>query len=122
MLFQLVFLQCDRYIEFHAQYGRYFRLRIPKFGRDLAYHTPSCDLYVVGATHEAYRLNLELGRFMTPLQTDAKTINRVLVNPVHHLVLFGTEEGRVEAWDPRSHSKCGTFLDPAFNSITEDTE
>ena len=47
--FQIVFLQCDRYIEFHARYGRYHRLRIPKFGRDMAYHEPSCDLYVVGS-------------------------------------------------------------------------
>jgi hypothetical protein len=42
---QLVFLQCDRYVEFHPPKGRYFRLRIPKFGRDFSYHAPSCDLH-----------------------------------------------------------------------------
>jgi len=120
-ILQMVFLQCDRYIEFHAQYGRYFRLRIPKFGRDLAYHTPSCDLYVVGTTHQAYRLNLELGRFMTPMETSASTINRVVVNPIHQLVLFGTQEGCVEAWDPRSQQRA-SILDAALGSITEDTE
>ena len=60
---QLVFLQCDRFIEFHAQYGRYHRMRIPKFGRDLAYHTPSCDLYVVGASstlHVAFDIFYDL--------------------------------------------------------------
>jgi len=117
----LVFLQSDRYVEFHAQYGRYFRLRIPNFGRDLAYHTPSCDLYLGGATHEIYRLNLELGRFMTPWETDAKGVNRMAVNPVHHLVAFGTEEGRVEAWDPRSGQRAGS-LDCALHAINEDTE
>ena len=45
---KLVLLQADRYIEFHAQYGRYYRLRMPKFGRDLAYHKTSCDLFLVG--------------------------------------------------------------------------
>ena len=46
---QFVCLQNDRYIEFHAQQGRYYRTRIPKYGRDLAYHSPSCDMYFVAA-------------------------------------------------------------------------
>ena len=44
----MVFLQSDRYIEFHAQHGRYYRIRIPKPGRDLAYHSASCEIYLVG--------------------------------------------------------------------------
>ena len=28
---KLVLLQADRYIEFHAQYGRYYRTRMPRF-------------------------------------------------------------------------------------------
>lgn len=56
---KIVFLRADRAIEFHARYGRYFVTRIPKFGRDLAYHYPSCDLLAVGASREIYRLNLE---------------------------------------------------------------
>ncbi|XP_019614187.1 PREDICTED: nucleolar protein 10-like, partial [Branchiostoma belcheri] len=46
---KVVFLHCDRYVEFHAQYGRYYRTRIPKVGRDFSFHSPSCDLYFVGA-------------------------------------------------------------------------
>lgn len=45
---KVVFLQCDRFVELHAQYGRYYRTRIPKFGRDLKYHFQSCNLYIVG--------------------------------------------------------------------------
>ncbi len=37
-----------RYVEIHAQFGRYYRLRIPHFGRDLAYHPQSCDVYFAG--------------------------------------------------------------------------
>ncbi len=44
-----IFLHNDRYIEFHAQYGKYYKIRIPKFGRDLDYHFSSCDTYFVGA-------------------------------------------------------------------------
>lgn len=121
MCFQLVFLQCDRYIEFHAAHGRYYRLRIPKYGRDMQYHYPSCDLFVVGASSEIYRLNLERGQFMAPFESTASAINKCAINPVHHLLVCGTQEGKVEAWDPRSRTLVGT-LDCAFNCLTENKE
>ncbi|XP_071438610.1 nucleolar protein 10 [Hetaerina americana] len=118
---KLVFLHCDRYVEFHAAHGRYCRLRIPKFGRDMAYHDTTCDLYLVGASHEAYRLNLERGQFLAPLQTEASEINVVKTNDYHHLILLGTTEGKVEAWDPRSRSRVG-ILDVALPCIASGTE
>lgn len=106
---KMVFLTCDRHVEFHAQYGRYYRTRIPKFGRDLVYHYPSCDLYLVGASSEVYRLNLEQGRFLNSLQTSAFEINTCDINPVHQLFAAGTAEGHVECWDPRSRSRVGVL-------------
>lgn len=44
----MIFLHCDRTIEFHVAHGRYYRLRVPRFGRDIKYHYPLCDLFVVG--------------------------------------------------------------------------
>lgn len=38
------------------QYGYYYRMRIPKFGRDLAYHYPSCDLYVAASRYTGIRV------------------------------------------------------------------
>ncbi|CAH0557029.1 unnamed protein product [Brassicogethes aeneus] len=118
---KLVFLQCDRYIEFHAAHGRYYRLRIPKFGRDMKYHYPSCDLFVVGASSEIYRLNLERGQFMTPYSSKASGINKCAINPVHNLLVCGTQEGRVDAWDPRSKEMVGS-LDCAFSCVNENKE
>lgn len=118
---KLIFLQCDRYIELHAQYGRYYRMRIPKFGRDMAYYKSSCDLYIVGASSEVYRINLDIGRFLNPLVTDSSSINTCKINPSHQLFVCGTVEGRVEAWDPRSRNRVG-ILDCALNSVREDTE
>lgn len=118
---KLVFLHCDRYVEFHAQYGKYYRTRIPKFGRDLAYHKSSCTLYFVGASSEVYRLNLEQGKFVNSLMTGSSSLNVCKVNPVHELFVCGTAEGRVEAWDTRSRNKVGV-LDCALSSITDDTE
>ncbi|XP_069092032.1 nucleolar protein 10 [Pleurodeles waltl] len=118
---KIVFLQCDRYVEFHSQHGRYFRLRIPKFGRDFSYHYPSCDLYFVGASSEVYRLNLEQGRYLNSLQTDASENNCCDINQVHHLFATGTAEGKVECWDPRTRNRVG-LLDCALGSLTSDTE
>ncbi|TFK14258.1 Nucleolar protein 10 [Platysternon megacephalum] len=118
---KIVFLQCDRYVEFHSQHGRYYRTRIPKFGRDFSYHYPSCDLYFVGASSEVYRLNLEQGRYLNSLQTDASENNVCDINPIHCLFATGTAEGKVECWDPRTRSRVGV-LDCALSSVTADTE
>ncbi|XP_053444903.1 nucleolar protein 10 isoform X3 [Nycticebus coucang] len=118
---KIVFLHNDRYIEFHSQSGFYYKTRIPKFGRDFSYHYPSCDLYFVGASSEVYRLNLEQGRYLNPLQTDAAENNVCDVNSVHGLFATGTVEGRVECWDPRTRSRVG-LLDCALSSVTADSE
>lgn len=118
---KMVFLHCDRYVEFHAAYGRYHRIRIPKFGRDMAYVSAACELYFGCDGPEVYRLNLDQGRFLNPLTTEATAINVCRVNNHHNLVCLGTEEGRVEAFDPRSRSRVGV-LECALSSVTEDTE
>eukprot|EP01135_Chromosphaera_perkinsii_P005224 Nk52_evm7s326 gene=Nk52_evmTU7s326 len=104
---KMVFLGADRSIEFHAQYGSHFKTRIPKFGRDMVYHQPSCDLVVGGAGSEAYRLNLDQGRFLQSYQTSASEINSCNVNPMHQFLSFGTVEGSVECWDPRQRRRMG---------------
>uniref|UniRef100_A0A8C5X604 Nucleolar protein 10 n=1 Tax=Malurus cyaneus samueli TaxID=2593467 RepID=A0A8C5X604_9PASS len=118
---KIVFLQCGRFVEFHSQHGHYYKTRIPKFGRDFSYHYPSCDLYFVGASSEVYRLNLEQGRFLNSLQTEASESNACDINPVHFLFAMGTAEGKVECWDPRTRNRVG-LLDCALSSVTADTE
>lgn len=105
-------------MEFHAAHGRYYRLRIPKFGRDMKYHFPSCDLFLVGASPEIYRLNLERGQFLSPFMSTSSAINKCCINPVHHLFVCGTQDGKVEAWDPRSRSLAGS-IDCAFSCMVE---
>ncbi|KAM6917510.1 nucleolar protein 10 isoform 2-T2 [Lycodopsis pacificus] len=118
---KLVFLHSDRYVEFHSQHGQYYKMRIPKFGRDFSYHYPSCDLYFVGSSSEVFRLNLEQGRFLNSLQTAAVENNVCDINPVHHLFATGSSEGRVECWDPRVRNRVGT-LDCALSSLAEGAE
>ncbi|KAJ3143947.1 Nucleolar protein 10, partial [Irineochytrium annulatum] len=100
-----VYLNVDRSIEFHSQFGMHYRTRIPKYGRALAYDPPSCDLLVVGSSNEAYRLNLDQGKFLTPLVTESNAINSVAVNPAHGVLAFGGEDGHLELWHPTQRNR-----------------
>ncbi|KAJ7910609.1 NUC153 and WD40 repeat-containing nucleolar rRNA processing-related protein [Mycena leptocephala] len=113
-----IHLQNDRTVEVHTQGGFHYRTRIPRFGRSLAYHFPSCDALVSAAGPEIYRLNLAQGRFMTPLvlQDDHEEIlgvNTIDVNPAHQLLAFGLEgTGSAQFWDPRSRTSVGVLRLP----------
>lgn len=71
-------------------------------------------------------MNLEMGRFVTSIQTDAtEGINCIEINPAHQLFGFGTANGTVELWDPRSKSRVGLLTDlplpqSSFSDITSD--
>lgn len=105
---KLVFLQSDRYVEFHTSNGRHYRLRVPKIGGAMSYHSPSCDLFVVGSSSEIYRLNLKRGQFLQPFETHSSGFNACDINPEHHLLCAGSQEGCIEALDPREKRKCAT--------------
>ncbi|KAJ1978440.1 Small ribosomal subunit biogenesis [Dimargaris xerosporica] len=115
-----VHLQADRSLQFHTQDGVYYSVRVPTFGRDLAYHHPSCDVLVTAAKAEVYRLNLDQGRFMKPLVTSSTAgVNVVDINPAHQLFGFGTEDGFVEFWDPRVKSHIGTLIPSSSSASVE---
>ncbi|XP_053673486.1 nucleolar protein 10 [Anopheles nili] len=112
---KVAFLHADRYVEIHAGHGRHYRLRIPKFGRDLMYHKPSCDLLFVGNSPDIYRLNLERGQFLLPYTSEyASAIDSITINHEHQLICVGTQDGTLEMWDHRDKKCCGT-LDVAAN-------
>lgn len=105
---KMAFLSCDRHVEFHTSAGGLYKLRIPRFGRDITYHQPSCDILVAAASTELYRLNLERGQFMQPFPTDFQN-NCVVVNPEHYLICVGNEKGHVESFDHRMKRRCGVL-------------
>ncbi|KAI8807870.1 WD40-repeat-containing domain protein [Cladochytrium replicatum] len=108
-----VHLQADRTIEFHSQFGLHYKTRIPKFGRDMMYHAPSCDLVVVGASNEAWLLNLEQGRFMKSLETDLPAINVCGTNPAHQLFGFGGDNGMMSFWHPNTRKSIAALDIPS---------
>jgi ribosome biogenesis protein ENP2 len=103
-----VFLLADRSIEFHSQFGKHHVTRIPHHGRAMAYQRETCDLLLGGVGGELYRLNLERGSFLAPLQTGASGLNVLAVNPTHGMLVVGTQDGHVQCWDPRQRLPLGT--------------
>ncbi|KAA1476578.1 hypothetical protein DENSPDRAFT_867342 [Dentipellis sp. KUC8613] len=109
-----IHLQADRSIELHTQGGTHYRTRIPRFGRALAYHFPTCDALVGASGSEVYRLNLDQGRFLNPLvlggDDGVDGVNAIDINSAHGLWAFGVEgNGTVEFWDPRSRTNVGVL-------------
>ncbi|KAK0429323.1 hypothetical protein QR680_011319 [Steinernema hermaphroditum] len=102
---KFVVLEDDRYLEMHATFGRYFRMRIPKAGRDMAHSREASDLFIVAAGSGIYRLNLEEGRFLEPLKSPAPSLTCCEFNDYHQLFVAGTEDGCVEAYDPRDRTR-----------------
>ncbi|TFY59903.1 hypothetical protein EVJ58_g5480 [Rhodofomes roseus] len=68
---------------------------------------------------EIFRLNLDQGRFMSPLLLQGEGgeaiagVNTIDINPAHQLFGFGVEgNGTVEFWDPRSRARVGILRLP----------
>jgi len=100
---KLVFLEADRTVEVHAQWGSYFKTRIPAFGRCMVYDPAAADLYLGASGADLYRLNLSLGRFQTPLRTAGAGGTNCLARHANlQLLAAGTEAGAVECFDPRA--------------------
>ena len=104
---KLAFMCADRSINFHAKFGKYYSVRTPRQGRDMAYLRHTGDLTVVGGSHEIYRLNLEQGRFLAPMEAESDGLNACDVSETHGLFGVGTEDGTLECFDPRSRTRVG---------------
>lgn len=102
-----VFLSADRYLNFHARFGAYYKIRVPKFGRDLSYAPFTAELLVAASAPEVYRLNLEEGRFLSPLPTRSSAINCCGISPSHGLFACAGEDGGLECFDLRQKQSLG---------------
>lgn len=98
-------LMCeDRTIAFHAPYGAHEAVRIPTFGRGIAYEQTTCEILVAAKGNQVYRLNLEEGRFSEPWKYEPSTSSGacISVSPTHALAAVGCDDGIVRFWDNRS--------------------
>lgn len=103
---KLAFLMDDRTVEFHSQFGRHHRIRVPKHGRSLAYDSESCNLFVAGSAPEVYRIDLEGGIFQpTWSLRHLEEVHALAVNPVLPVLSCAGDKGLVESYDLRDSGK-----------------
>ncbi len=138
---KIAILQSDRSVLFHAPYGQHHTLRIPTFGRMMAYEPTTCELMIACSGKagrnsisktlgggEVYRINLEEGRFSAPLNYSSSTKvkassgspapvvggNCLSISPMHALTALGGDDGIVRFWDNRM-SQGGAMDDMNLN-------
>jgi ribosome biogenesis protein ENP2 len=103
------FLCTDRTVSFHARFGTYYKMRVPKFGRDLAYAPFTAELLISGSSSEVYRISLEEGRFMQPLACRSPAINATGEDEERVLEEGKREEGEGEegVWEEEGETREG---------------
>ena len=65
-------LQRDRSISLHTQMGLHHTVRLPTYGRAMAYQAASADALIGCTGTEVFRFNLDEGRFLTPIQVSQR--------------------------------------------------
>ena len=115
---KLALLCADRSIELHAQYGKHYTTRIPRFGRDMVYHKYTSELLTVGATNEIYRLNLEQGRFMASIESNVcSELNSVkIMDELPWVFACAGPDGVIECWDLRKRERAA-LIDPLLGEV-----
>lgn len=99
---KLAFMCADRSIVLHAKYGKHHTLRIPRMGRNIEYDNWSADLLCAASSPDVYRISLQQGRFLPPLNTESPAINVVSRSKLHGIVACGGVDGAVECFDTRT--------------------
>ncbi|GKY97468.1 hypothetical protein MPSEU_000705200 [Mayamaea pseudoterrestris] len=100
---KLALLQEDRTIAFHAPYGAHESVRIPTFGRNMAYEPNTCELIITARGNNLYRINLEEGRFAEPWSYQSEASSTCIsISSAHPLAAVGSEDGFVRLWDSRA--------------------
>jgi ribosome biogenesis protein ENP2 len=101
---KMALLLDDRTVAFHAPYGAHEAIRIPSFGRTMAYEPTTCELLVATKGNQVFRINLEEGRFSEPWSFEPSEASGtcIAVNQAHPLTSVGCDDGSVRFWDNRS--------------------
>lgn len=124
---KIAILRDDRTISFHAHYGAHEKVRIPKFGRGMAYESTTCELLVAGGGSQVYRLNLEEGRFSEPWSieksssksTSLPDCSCICISQAQPLASVGCDDGIVRFFDNRSPHLLKPFLKLDIQTVTK---
>ncbi|EUD64568.1 hypothetical protein C922_05039 [Plasmodium inui San Antonio 1] len=98
---KLAFLCKNRNLEFHNAAGKYYKMRIPKEGRNLLYNKENSNLYICSSFDEIYILNLQKGAFENSLMSRNEHNNFLCRNVQLPVMATGGSSGFLELWDER---------------------
>ncbi|CAA9986255.1 conserved Plasmodium protein, unknown function [Plasmodium knowlesi strain H] len=98
---KLAFLCKNRHLEFHNAAGKYYKMRIPKEGRNLLYNKENSNLYICSSFDEIYVLNLHKGGFEHSMSTRNEHNNFLCRNMHLPIMATGGSTGFLEIWDER---------------------
>lgn len=120
---KIALLLDDRTIAFHAAYGGHESIRIPTFGRAMAYEPTTCELLIAAKGSHIFRLNLQDGQFCEPWTFESSlskdvSASCIAVSPTHPLAAVGCDDGIVRFWDCRSPDDVRPFLTLDVSSAT----
>ena len=104
---KIAFACWDRNIEIHAQYGKHYKIRVPKTPRDLIFNQFTCDLLISASSNDIFRLSLDEGKFLQSFSTKIENVNKLQHNKSLDLLLAAGDKGVVEFWDYQNLKKTG---------------
>ncbi|SBT74816.1 nucleolar protein 10, putative [Plasmodium malariae] len=118
---KLVFLCKNRYLEFHNAAGKYYKMRIPREGRNLMYNKNNSDLYICTSYEDIYILNLQKGCYQNSIKTKNYCNNFICKNKQLPIFATGGSDGFLEIWDERV-KKCLNILNVQNKEDEEEDE
>lgn len=115
---KILLLRADKFLEFHTKYGVHFKTKIDANGNDLLFNKKNNLAYVTSNKEKVFRLDLDEGKFLFPLNNNNFGENTCSgINSHGDIIAFGSSLGCVNFWDPRVTSKnmfqikCFKFLE-----------
>jgi ribosome biogenesis protein ENP2 len=97
---KLCVMRPDRYVEFHAKYGRHELIRLPTMCLEMCLNEVRAELIAGGAGSSLYRFNLEQGRFLRSYSTTLEEVASISTSSVNGLIAVGGED-KVQFIDQR---------------------
>lgn len=125
---KLALIQADRNVEFHAQGGKHYKVRVPKTPRCSCYdqHTP--QLIIGASSVDIYRIDLQEGRFRTswevsnPDYGDASFGVNALAYSPESCLTFAGDSNSLTVFDARvkGGKVSSVFLDTPITALSVD--
>jgi ribosome biogenesis protein ENP2 len=81
--------------------GLFASVSLPLRCQTFAFDFSSAEIILGSEGFKLFRLNLEQGKYEEPITCFSEVTTSIVISSVHRLIVAGSEEGRIEFFDPR---------------------